>query len=409
MILFPERLHHDQGREFENELFKQLQKCCGIVPSRTTPYHPEGNGQVERFNRTLLSMLRTLPSSHKSSWHLHINKMTHAYNCTRNDATGFSLFELLFGRSPRLPVDIVFGLSEKPESVGYKQYVKQWNEAMQEAYKKAKVSREKNAAKGKAYHDRSFGSVPLKAGDRVLVRNLSERGGPGKLRSYWEDRIHIVVKRISDDSPVYQVKPEGRPGKVRTLHRNLLLPCDCLPFETQENCWKRQKSRRKRVREHQVHNTSSSSSDEGNWIPRLKPSGGVEPASPAVSIETPDEVSYSLNPEAEAFSPSTPAEAPLEERTRSGSGEDSSELSVSNVEPLSPQVPVDDGREEIQSESSESSSETVMSESSGEVSLESGTRPRRNRKPPMRLTYDTIGNPVLHPQGTAVFVDCRKF
>ena len=133
---FPERLHHDQGREFENELFKQLQKCCGVIPSRTTPYHPEGNGQVERFNRTLLGMLRTLPQSHRSSWHQHINKMTHAYNCTRNDATGFSPFQLLFGRSPRLPVDLVFGLEEKSDQVSYQRYVRKWYQAMQEAYRK---------------------------------------------------------------------------------------------------------------------------------------------------------------------------------------------------------------------------------------------------------------------------------
>ena len=444
---FPERLHHDQGREFENELFKQLQKSCGIIPSRTTPYHPEGNGQVERFNRTLLSMLRTLPSSHKSSWHLHINKMTHAYNCTRNDATGFTPFELLFGRSPRLPVDIVFGLSDKPDALSYRQYVKQWNEAMQEAYHKAKVSRDKNAAKGKVYRDRGFGSAPLKPGDRVLVRNLSERGGPGKLRSYWEDRIHTVVKRMSDDSPVYQVKPEGKTGRIRTLHRNLLLPCDSLPLEIEEKPVKRPKSRRTRVRQHRLLNkTPSSSSDEGNWNPRFQPFENVEPVTPGVNVESTGEVSQSfLNPDVEPFNPDAPlVHEPLHAETQSGSGKSSSEtqIPIPDVEPFnldaplvqepleveaqsgsgksssetqipipdeghfSPQAPVDDVHEEtIQSESGEDSSEIESSESSGEESAEQGTRPRRNRKPPQRLTYDTIGNPKYHPQTTAIFVD----
>ena len=85
----PYAIHHDQGSEFENGLFDQLNKFCGISKSFTTPYHQEGNGQVERFNRSLLGKLKTLPETCKSDWKSHLNKMVHAYNCTKNDATGF--------------------------------------------------------------------------------------------------------------------------------------------------------------------------------------------------------------------------------------------------------------------------------------------------------------------------------
>ena len=57
---FPEKLHHDQGKEIENQLFTHLEKISGVKHSRTTPYHHMGNGQVERFNRTLLKKIENL-------------------------------------------------------------------------------------------------------------------------------------------------------------------------------------------------------------------------------------------------------------------------------------------------------------------------------------------------------------
>uniref|UniRef100_A0A8C2FAA3 Gypsy retrotransposon integrase-like protein 1 n=1 Tax=Cyprinus carpio TaxID=7962 RepID=A0A8C2FAA3_CYPCA len=108
----PARIHSDQGRDFESKLIQDLLMMLGIRKSRTTPYHPQGDPQPERFNRTLLSMLGTLDPKQKQKWSQKISQLVHAYNCSQNDATGYSPYLLMFGREARLPVDICFGVTE---------------------------------------------------------------------------------------------------------------------------------------------------------------------------------------------------------------------------------------------------------------------------------------------------------
>lgn len=230
---FPTRNHHDQGGEFENQLFSQLSKYCSVAGSRTSPYHPPGNGQVERFNRTLIQMLKTLTDKDKMNWKDSLNKLIFAYNCTRTEVTGFSLFYLLYGRSPRLPIDMLFSLPTEDGSCSRRDYVEIWKQGMQEAYAIARENAHKSAQWNKRMYDTKVRSSVLYPGDRVLIRNMTPRGGTGKLRNHWEDTIHTVVRQVGGDVPIYELRPEQGKGKTRILHRNLLLPCDHLPLEVE--------------------------------------------------------------------------------------------------------------------------------------------------------------------------------
>ena len=108
---FPERILTDQAQAFNGKLYDALCKQAKIKKIRTTPYHPQTNGQCERFNRTLMTMLGALPQEDKINWQDWVSTLVHAYNCTTTKVTGFSPYFLMFGREPRIPVDEIFGVT----------------------------------------------------------------------------------------------------------------------------------------------------------------------------------------------------------------------------------------------------------------------------------------------------------
>ena len=228
---FPQRLHADQGRNFESLVIKELCKVAGIHKSRTTPYHPMGNGMCERFNSTLLNMLGTLEDDEKADWKSFVPSLVHAYNSTKHDTTGFSPFFLMFGRHPRLPIDVAMGLDTGVEQQGgdLGQFVDNLREKLTWAYKVATEENNKAGVVQKRNYDRKMRGATVMIGDRVLVKNLSLRGKQ-KLANHWESEVHIVLEQPCEDIPVFVVQVEGGKGRKRTLHRNLLLPVNFLPI-----------------------------------------------------------------------------------------------------------------------------------------------------------------------------------
>ena len=107
----PKKILTDQGRNFESVLIADLCKLTGTKKLRIGLYHPQMNGQCEKFNSTLINMLRMLPPECKSDWKGSIGVMVHAYNCTQNSAMGFSSYYLMYGMQPHLPINVTLGLA----------------------------------------------------------------------------------------------------------------------------------------------------------------------------------------------------------------------------------------------------------------------------------------------------------
>lgn len=376
---FPQRLHHDQGGEFENQLFAQLKEYCGVAGSRTSPYHPQGNGQVERFNRTLIQMLKTLTEKQKSNWKSSLNKLIYAYNATKSEVTGFSPFYLLYGRSPRLPVDMLFSLSPGGDQgdSNHQTYMQRWKQGMTDAYEITRENASKAAVRGKRHYDSKMRYSALLPGDRVLVRNLTPRGGPGKLRNHWEDVVHTVVRQVSKDIPVYELKPERGKGRSRTLHRNLLLPCDHLPLETSLQPQSKNRSSASPAQTSQVYSEEDDDEEDGYYsVPRHLSTRSHSPQPKRSTRSTcqdscPDEVLQVTEPDV--------AEADQLPEDNIGQVENvPTEVSLS---PPSPPPPPHD------------------SDLDGDVNL----RPKRASRKPKVFTYDLLGTPSCYNIQTLPF------
>ena len=133
----PSQLHSDQGSQFESRLMSEVRTLLGIQKSRTTPYHPQCDGMVERFNRTLLSMLATHCKSNPWDWEKHLQKVCFAYNSSIHTSTGFSPFYLMHGRQPVLPVDIQYGTTQSHQSTSLTEYAAKLDQRLSSAFELA--------------------------------------------------------------------------------------------------------------------------------------------------------------------------------------------------------------------------------------------------------------------------------
>ena len=166
----------------------------------------------------------TLPKEKKSEWKNHIGTLVHAYNCTRNSATGYSPYYLMFGRQPHLLVDVALGLA--PHTItepNTTKFVQKLREQTKWAYKKAEAFQAKEAQRHKHNYDKKSRTVALEVKDMVLV-HVNAFKGCHKMQDRWENREHVVEKQPYPNLPVYVVCPRDGEGHGQTLHRNYLLP-----------------------------------------------------------------------------------------------------------------------------------------------------------------------------------------
>ena len=167
----PKEILTDQGTNFTSQLLQELYKLLGVKPIRTTPYHPRTDGLVERFNKTLKDLLRKIIQGEGREWEKYLPYVLFAYGEVAQESTGFSPFELIFGRDVRGPLDILkeqWSKAEEPVD-DILTYVTKVRERMDAAREIVIQNMKKSQNKQKKWYDLKARDMKLRIGDQVLV------------------------------------------------------------------------------------------------------------------------------------------------------------------------------------------------------------------------------------------------
>jgi len=212
----PRQLFSDRGTEFESELFAELMKWMEIDKLRTTAYHPSCNGTVERFHRTLNSMLGKAVNESQRDWDEKLPLVLAAYRATPHESTGMSLNKLFLGHEVRMPIDVVMGLP--PEEGNMAATPHDYLDKLQnDASNEYRVAREKlraSAERRKRYYDMKVKSEQFEVGDWVYYhypRKFQSKSAKWQ-RSYTGP--YLIVKMIEPVNCVLQKSAKSKPFVV---------------------------------------------------------------------------------------------------------------------------------------------------------------------------------------------------
>ena len=210
-----ESLHSDQGRCFEGHVIAELCRMFGVNKSRTTAYHPQGNAPAERFNSTLHKLLCVLEQKEKRRWPQFLPELCWMYNSTPHSTTGFSPWFLLFGREPRLPIDLILKTTEDDANdwiVSQQQRLAvAWDLASQRALQ-ASSRRLLRAKKPSQLEELPPGRVILLP-DRPKKR--------AKIQDFWNKTPFTILRQVGPYS--YHVQRADGTGQIHSVRREHML------------------------------------------------------------------------------------------------------------------------------------------------------------------------------------------
>ena len=213
----PEQLLSDNASNFTGKLMEEVLEILKIKHRVTAVYNPRSNGACERANGQIKQMIRKMCNEQPKKWDQVLDALLFAYREAPHESTGFSPFEMLFGRTVRGPMQLLRQIwtdEEVTEDVKMTaEYVVNLREKLEETCKIAKENLRKSAKKQAKWYNRKTKARFLKKGDQVLVLIPGKRNA---LQLGWQGPYEVmeVINRFD-----YRIKI-GNTSRI--FHINLL-------------------------------------------------------------------------------------------------------------------------------------------------------------------------------------------
>ena len=213
---FPREVLSDCGTQFTSEVMREVSRLISMRQLFTTPYNPRCNGLCERINGVLKSMLKKMCQERPQDWDRYLPAVLFAYREVPQASTGFSPFELLYGRTVRGPMQVLKELwtgSDTPEVKTTYQYVLDLRNRLEDTCQLARESILSSQEEYRHYYDKKTKNRRFKLGDKVLLLLPTDHN---KLTLQWKGPYKVVevVNRMD-----YKVEVKG---KIKIYHANLL-------------------------------------------------------------------------------------------------------------------------------------------------------------------------------------------
>ena len=216
----PLYIHSDQGKNVDGKLVRAICDLLEITKTRTTPYRPAANGQVERYNRLLLQMVRCCVKGATRDWDKYLPQLAAAVRSMPNRSTGYTANLMMLGREVLSPRDLTFRLFDQAVDYDPPAYVRELLDILRAVHQKAREHLKVAQARQKKTYDLKLFDRCYEVGDLVYKLESAKRPGQSKKLSRVWSGPYLVVKVFS---PVlYTIKAKR---KEWVCHHDRLKPC----------------------------------------------------------------------------------------------------------------------------------------------------------------------------------------